>query len=267
MIGAAPVDPWASALALITDTKGWALDPTNSSLVFDDTARTVPATVTGQAAAIVSASSATGFLGQVTSTSFEPVWNGLSLFFDGTDDYVSNQAGYTSDIQSWMNNVSGLTLCMKFRLNAVGVINTLINLSTTANSTLSGFALVVTAANELNGFVRRTAGDGSTGSAVTSGLGLTTGVDYVATMTVDFANGPMNIRLNGASANSGTWPGTSPSLGNTTAANPLVHRIGRNLSNANPASAYIGRVVGLPYLATAGQITTLEAGVGATALL
>ncbi len=266
MGGGAP-DPWPATLALISSTKGWALDPTSAALQFDDSGRTVPATVTQQVAASVSAYSSTGFLGQVSATSFEPYWNGKSLQWDGIDDYLSNQAGYTSTILSWLNAVNAATFCVKFRVGSLAAVNTILNVSTNASATASMFMLNVTAAGEISLFMRRVSGDAAGVTFTTSGLNIQTNTDYVLTFTCDYVNGPVNLRINGASANSGTFPGTSPSLGSTAAADSLALRIGRTLSNTNPMNGYTGRMVGLPYLADAGQLATLEAGVGYSTLI
>ncbi len=262
-------DTWAAAIAaLATTTKDWALDPTKSNRVWDDSARTVPmGSPPAQIAAIDSDSNVSGYLAQNSSTSFEPVWNGRSLQYDGLDDYLSNQAGLTSTIQSWLNGVSACTFCTKFRVTSLAAVNTLLNHSTTASATASMFMLNTTVAGEIALFMRRVSGDAAGVTFTTSGLSLQINTDYLLTFTCDYVNGPVNLRINGASANSGTFPGTSPSLGSTTASDSLATRMGRTLSNTNPASAYVGRTVGLSYLASAGQITTLEAAVNYSSLI
>ncbi len=59
------VNPWNDTLALITNTKGWALDPTDATRLWDDSGRTILiGTPPLQIAAIDSDSNTSGFLGQ-----------------------------------------------------------------------------------------------------------------------------------------------------------------------------------------------------------
>jgi hypothetical protein len=260
--------PWADGLALITSSKGWALDPTDASLQWDDSARTTPGVVTQQIAATTSASAPAGFLGQNSAASFEPVWNGLSHRYDGIDDFFRNTiTAYESTILTWTQGVPGVAFCTKFRLFATGITHALLGVSANVSGSTTLASLNITAAGEISGLFRRLGADAAI-TLTTSGLGLTTGVDYILTLTIDYATGAVSLRINGAAVVSGGWPGTLTNPGATSEnlkANEF--RIGRNLAGTNPANLYMGRTLGLPYPPTAGQITTLETAVNTTALL
>ncbi|HOZ33762.1 MAG TPA: hypothetical protein PLM52_12860, partial [Tabrizicola sp.] len=106
------VDPdaaWTAALALITNTKGWALNPAALATLWDDSARTTPLTLAPAAlAAIDSVSDDAGYFGQTTGGN-EPVWTGLALDFTRTSSHylLTSTASLPSTIQSWLNAVPG----------------------------------------------------------------------------------------------------------------------------------------------------------------
>jgi hypothetical protein len=255
-------DPWADALALITDTKGWAFDANDASLIFDDTARTVPATASTQISAAVSASSTLGWTWQQDSAAFKPVWTGLSLDFDGLDDYLDADAADGSTITSMRDAVTGGTFCCKFRLSTIGSIQNLLSTSRWNSNAFGGLIIRATAANEISCFHRRVDGDVGV-TLATAGLGLLAATDYLLTVRMDHPTQAHNIRVGGVQVASG-----SAYLGATTNAGATQRvRIGRSISATEPLDGLISRAVWLPYYVDGDDLLTLEAGINASALV
>lgn len=260
--GAAP-DPWAEALALITSTKGWALDPADLSTLWDDSARTVPLTLAPAAlAAIDSVSNPSGYFGQPTGAN-EPSWTGTALSFTSASNHflLTSTASLPSTVQSWLNGVTGWTICMKIRPSGAAQ-KQLFQFSTDLVATNTLVGVTLTSAGTIVGTFRRVAADAAV-VTVASVTALVAGQDYVLTFRGDCANGPISLRINGVAEVSGGWPATMPSLGSTASADVLAARIGRSFANTFPYAGLIARVMALPYHATGADLTTLEAGVSA----
>ncbi|NJO55532.1 MAG: hypothetical protein HC834_03300 [Rhodospirillales bacterium] len=193
----------AQVEAILAGTTGFALDPSDLSTLFQDTAGTVPVTTAGQAVARINSKwGTTAYEFAQAAAANRPASSDLRSLAFAVDDLL--------DIGSnrFFSNEVGMTFTARVVVDTLAAAQGIINVSRGGSTTLSRWLMQVTSAGQLSQFCRR--GDGDPGNTASSAGGLiTAGVPFTVQGQVNFATDVARILLNGTEVATTAQGGTS----------------------------------------------------------
>jgi hypothetical protein len=244
---------------ILSGSGGFALDLSDTSLMWQDSAKAALVTTGGQSIGAVDSKWGASSYTFTAGSARRPIWNGSNAGdFDGTDDRFDG----TASALAFTNNKPAFFGCVRFYLDSFAAAFGVYGFAGSALSS-SRVVLICNADGSLNAQLRNV--DGGTLTSLTSATGVIVAAqDYIVTMDVDYA-GTRAIRVfvNGTQVISGTLTQTA---GNTSATDSNAVMIGRRLNIAEQINGKMGRMVFADKLFTSDEIATIEAWVGEGAL-
>jgi hypothetical protein len=242
----------AQVEALLAGTSGFAIDPTDASTMWLESTKVTQVSAAADPVGCIRTKwgNAQYDIIQATGAS-RPAWNGSNcLEGDGSDDQLQISSIPTIQNAPYAH--------MSFRFRCIS--------NPAASRWIVGFSAAATtqpravpyfgSSGEFAAQIERTAADATNTKASAASV-LSTGVDYLAAMAVDYAGtGVASARLNGADLTSGTWPsaitGTPANAENATSFFKLFAFTGIYFHGR------ITRGVFLPFQPSAGQLASIE---------
>ncbi len=251
-----PTDFAAEVQTLLAGTAGFALDPSDSTTLFQDTAAATPVTIaTDPIGRINSKYGTTAYQFIQGTAGFRPIWNGAgAMQCDGVDDRMDQAAAY-----SFTNNIPGFSCTNRLRFNSLAGFPW--GISTPTAAAVRVF-IGPGASGEIILYARRLDADAQ--NTFTSAAGkVGTVASHTISISIDYAGtGGIEVWVDGVSALTGTLANAP---GTTSATNPTRHRLGAG-SNSGQCNMNFGRQVILPRVFTAGERASMEGYVGAVTL-
>lgn len=248
----------AQVEAILFGTNGIALDPTDLSTLWQDSAKTVPVTT---AADPVGAFRTKWGLAQYdflqATGAARPAWNTNSILTDGVDDFLN------ADNLPVFQNTPAYWFCAKVQHVTVTSFGTSIYFSRNSGSGfrfhLQGYTAAPNGIYDLLG--KRLDADG-TGLARSAAGTLAYGVDALMVALADFTSGVLSLEKDGTVIATGAVT----TGGNSSNTASIRTRLGADGGPSTFGNCKIGRMVALPFIPSAGQITSLKAWVNEFAL-
>lgn len=262
--GPPPVDYEAEVEALLSGTAGWAFDPADPAIVFEDTGGTDPVEGVGTdtIARINSKFGTTVYNWQNGTVAQQYLWNGASMQGDGVDDLLSTAAW------TCMSGITGVTFTIRFLVDSfVGAtVQRMLFSCSTPTGTVGRFQLRASADGSILLALRRLDADATQSFSSSAGL-ISEGVAYTLQVTVNYLNGAVEFFLDGVSVFTGTYTGTDGVTG-VSATNSTRCRWGLNTSNTlnDYLDGKIGCAVMQLAVATAGERASAKGFVERNAL-
>ena len=241
--------------ALLAGTAGFAVDPSDTATMWQDTGTATPVTTAAHPIGHIQSKWGTTPRDFIQGTAgARPAWDGTAgMSFDGVDDCLSIAAS------SIFQNVPAVFASFSFICTSFAVTPKPLFFSTNATSaprlefSLTGFGRT---------FGRILDADAST--LIAGATALSTSTRYTITGQCNNAvDKAMQQWVNGASDATGTNGGTLGNTSNTAAARV---NIGAGNAGAQFLPGKIGRIVACPFIPSAGQRATIEAWIAETAL-
>lgn len=243
--------------AILSGRAGFALDPSDTSTMFQDTAGTVAVTTAADPVARINSkwgSAAKNF--QQPTAGQRPAWDGVAgLTLDGTDDHFWD----FSDL-AFFAGISDMMICAAIKPTNFSVQRLLYNIGSTSAGA-GRVALILPTTGGVNLFSRRNI---ETGTNTNSAAGvLSAGVKSVLTQRIKFVGSPVaNSREDGVQiANTDPFGVSAATGGNS---NRITY--GADLGPASYFLGSLGRSVWCAFDVTDAERLTIEAWVGETAL-
>lgn len=247
----------AQVEAILAGTTGFALDPSDTTTMHQDTARTVPvASASDPVGNIRSKWGTTTYDWSQATAASRPAWDGVAgLAFDGSDDRL--------DVFSDLSIAAGkddILVSLGAKVTSFVGTRALYNVGSTSLTT-GRFACFVPDTGAVQIFARRNTESGTFCNSAASAL--TAATKAVLTQKYKFTGSPtINSRKDGSQiANTDPFATSAVTGGNS-------GRIclGMDVNLVNPLLGSIGRFVYCPFAVTDPQRLTIEAWVGETAL-
>lgn len=255
--GAPPAPDYAAEVAaLLSSTIGFALDPSDVSTLFQDTAAATPvASASDPIGRINSKYGTTAYNFQNATGTLKPLWNGAGgMAFDGVDDRLDQGASYT-----YTAAIAGCVISQRIKVAALA--GNFFGISTNSG-TNARIQLGIGASGQVILSVRRLDTDGANTFTSANGI-IAINTNYTVTARIDYAGtGGIEVWVNGVSILTGTL--INPA-GNTSNTNQVRHRLGTG-QNSGPCNMTFGRYVFLPRLNAAGEIASMEGYVAGVTL-
>jgi hypothetical protein len=223
--GSPPVDYVAEVQSLITTHGGWATDPADTAIVFEDTTGLDPVDTAGvdTVARFDSKFGATLYSWQNGTVAQQYLWNGASFEVDGTDDLLQISAAWNG-----LASATGATLTFRDQVADLAT-NHMIFSCSKASGTLGRYQLRV---NTDGGFllaVART--DAVVAQNFTTSAGhVVANTPFTVQTTQNYLTGAIEIFFNGVSIFTGTLADVD-GINGVDATNSARCRIGLNTSN------------------------------------
>jgi hypothetical protein len=253
--GGPPIDYGALVQAALDGVAGFAFDPTDAAVLFQDTAGATPVTADGQGVARVNTKWGTVNPNwQQATVANRPVRTAGRLVFDGTTDMFDPVSSRT-----FATSMPAFFWCGRVRLSLVDAQRTLLLIST-SSSTVTRVGIDYLATGSLRLAVRRLNADAGTIAASDAGV-IAANTDYVVTVQMDYAGtGVLRVYVNGTQVATATHG----SVGNSDGSLSARARLGANLA-ATPAQYFagqMGRSVLAPKLMSDAERAAIETWVG-----
>ena len=240
------VDFAAAVQGLLAGGNGFAFDPTDIALLWQDSAKATPVSGVGQPiGAIDTKFGATTY----TLTEIDPsrgLWSGSSWEGDGVDDRLIG----AGSLLALLNNVPGVSFVGRVRFDTIDSQPALVSFST-VTGTNARFVVDVLSTGAIRLRVRRL--DADVENALSSAAGvIVAGNTYTIRAEVDYITGAASVWVNGSSVIATTITGTGA---NSEASNSARMRISLALSNtlSQFLDGRLGRFVMAPRVMTAGE--------------
>lgn len=242
--------------AILSGTTGFALDPSDTATMFQDTGETTPVTTIGNPVRrIKSKWGTTVYNFDAPSDAARPAWDGAAgLDFDGSDDFIRLLA---TDV---LRNKPAAFFCTHEKMDALNYYS--IHFSTDSGGN-QRFSCSINGAGSWAIGGRILDGDSTTFISSAAGV-IATGVEYVLSAQINYAVGKgVTGWKDGVSVISGTLGGTAGNTSNTASvtANFNGYNAGTVLKNGKT-----GRVVMLPSIPSDSDRSIIEAWVGELSL-
>lgn len=207
--GAAPPSLSEQVETMLAGTTGFALDPTDTATMWQDTARTTPVGTDSDPVGSIQTKWGTGspeYLAQGTAAA-RPAWaGGSSLLFDGTDDFLF---GSDASMAAMSQNANYVFAAARVKFTSLATDRPFIWLSANSGATIPRCWGRVTTAGRIDLLGRRNGADSTFTLSSATGL-VTTGTSYTIMFGWNFNAGTGEIWLDGTSVASGTIGGTGP---------------------------------------------------------
>lgn len=230
--GSAP-DYAAEVQAILSGTTGWAVDPSITSTIFQDTAGATPVTADGQSIGRIN--SLTGYGTTVfdwQDAALRPLWRTRSNEFDGVDDVISKATG------TYAQAMPAMSFTVRAIIDSLAASRAIFAFGTDATPN-TRYNLRVNSDGSVTVQGRRANADGLV--PVTSATGLvTTATPFTLQTVFDYAGtGNMEIFLNGSSIATGSLGGVAGNSENTDTA-----RVRWGLNPSNTLTDYMDGKIG-----------------------
>lgn len=243
--------------AILSGRAGFALDPSDTSTMFQDAAGTVPVTTTADPVGRINSkwgSAAKNF--QQPTAAQRPAWNGVAgLTLDGTDDHFWN----FSDL-AFFAGISDMMICTAIKPTNFSVQRVLYNIGSTS-AAAGRIALNLPTNASVSFYARRNIEAGTFANSAAAVL--SAGVKSVITQKAKYVGAPfMNSREDGVSIANVDPFGVS----SVTGGNSARITFGADLPPGSYIIGSIGRSVWCAFDVTDAERLTIEAWVGETVL-
>lgn len=232
----------------LSGTTGWALDPNDTTRLWQDSAKTTPVTTVADPVGAADTKYGTTVYTFLQATSARrPAWTGAAIDYDVVDDFLGEGATY-----SYSSSQTAKTVTVRVRVDALAAIQTVYVESTNSGATTTRYRIQILTTGAVQVFCRRA--DGDSGTTVTSSAGvITAGVAATIQVVHDFTTDAVTIYVGGTSVGTGTQGGTTGTASSAGAS--LRMRFGANLAATELLDGRIGRVVHMRAAASLGQRT------------
>lgn len=247
----------AEVEALLSGTTGFALDPTDPLTMWKESTKVTQVSAAADPVGCIRTKwgSAQYDILQATAGS-RPAWNGTNaLEGDGTDDQMQLDSVPT------MQNAPFGFMAWKFHcITNPGANRWILGFMSSA-TTQPRIVPYFGGAGEFSAQIERLTADATNTKASAASL-ITTGTDYLAAVSVDFAGtGVASLEIDGATVTSGTWPSAiTGAAGNAENATTFFKLFS---FSAIYFRGRIGRGVFLPFQPSAGQLASIEGWINA----
>jgi hypothetical protein len=224
---------------LLSGTAGFALDPTDTATMWQDSAKTTPVSANSQTVGNIDSKwGTTVYSFNQPTGSAAGLWNSSGYVdFDGVDDHLV--AALTT--YAFSSSLAGETITIRVRPTVISTAPVILNVSTSA-STTNRRLLQINADGSISLTSRRANAD--TPTTITSAAGvIVAGTAYTIQTRINFTTDTIEIIVNGTQVASGTQGGTTTTASDASASNRT--RIAANIAAA-PAlffDANLGRIV------------------------
>lgn len=247
----------AQVQAALAGKAGFYLDPTDLSVMWQDSLKTTPVIApTNPVYVLTSKYGATTYDSATTADASRPLYDGSALVYDGTDDRMLIQA------TAFGQNAPALAVVAYVKPAVITGTRAIVQISANT-STTNRFFLRTNADGSVTFIGRRLDADADTTVITAAGL-ITTGAAYVITAVVDYAGtGGVSIRINGIERATGTLAGTPANTSNTATNRVQFGAVGTGSSFQNGKE---GRMIPCAFLPSAGEITLFESLVSDVAI-
>lgn len=241
--------------AILAGRSGMYLDPTDLSVMWQDSLKTTPVSASSQPCYVLASKyGATAYEAAAVNDAGRPVFATSGLTYDGADDRLLVQA------TNFGRNAPASAV-VSYVKPATSKTESTVQISTNI-ATISRHYQGINADGSVRLVARRLDADADT--TITSATGLIVpGNAYVITSTLDYAGtGAMSIRINGVEVASGTLGGSPGNTSDTQASRVTLGAVG----SANYLNGKFGRAVLCSFLVTPAEIATMEALVSEVAI-
>lgn len=243
--------------AILSGTSGFALDPSDTSTMHQDTARTIPVvSASDPVGNIRSKWGTTTYDWQQATAAARPAWNGTAgLTFDGVDDHLLTFSDLT--IAAGKDDI---LISLGAKVTSFVGTRALYNIGSTT-LTAGRIACFVPDTGAVQVFARRNTESGTFCNS--AGSALTAATKAVLTQKYKFTGSPtINSRKDGTQiANTDPFGSSAVTGGNSGRIT-----LGLNVDLTNPLLGSIGRFVYCPFAVTDPQRLVIEAWIGETTL-
>lgn len=242
-------NPTAEVQALLAGTPGFAIDWSDTAVLWQDNTKLTPVTAAGQTIGAVDTKFGTTVYTLSEAGAALGVWQGTYWQGDGVDDRFIT--GVATPI---LNNVPAVTAFARVRLDTLTTSPCLIAFST-ATGTAPRFVIDILPTGEVRARVRRLDADAENTFPSAAGV-IVAGTAYTIRAEVDYAGtGACRVWVNGTLVINQTL---ANAVGNTSATNSVRHRHSLGLSNtlSQFVDGNFGRVVVAPKLLTGAETTS-----------
>jgi len=247
----------AQVEVILAGTTGYALDPTDTTTMFEDIAETLPANVTSDPVRrIKSKWGTTVYNFDAPSDAARPAWDGVGgLSFDGSDDRLSlastalaqNKPAIFVSTKVRFNAFTGGPYVMQYSTNVGADQRYSISMAVTGQWFLGGRTL-----------------DATPSSTFLGGTTLSTATNYVLSTEIDFAGtSAMRGWKDGSLEINGTIGGVPSNTSDTAS---VTANLGAYNAGTLLLSGKIGREVMCPFIPTAPQRAIIEAWINEATL-
>lgn len=238
--------------AILAGTLGFAIDATDRSTLFQDTAGTIPATTNGDPVARINTKWGTTAHNFTNATpAQQPAVSADGVLADGVDDILIGSAS----LLSVTNNIPGIFCTYHYKHVAFGGTRYMLSFSTEATNAVraSFYTGVGVAATQGRRLTADALTNVSTASLITAGVFATVSgqLDYAGT-------GEIYARVDGSAPATATIAGTP---GNTGAVNSARVRLFASLGASAYINAHLHRLVCIPRIVSNVERAILEAWV------
>jgi hypothetical protein len=244
--------------AILTGTNGFALDTSDISTLFQDTAAATPVTAINDPVGRINSKWGLVSRNFVQGTAgFRPAWTGGSLDYDGTDDALG-----TSAASPIFQNAPAAFITARCVTDNIAQ-RTIMMFSTNAANN-HRFSATLDASNVLYMSGRRLDADAEVNAVSGAAGAVTINVPFTFSWEADYAGTrAFNGYLNGSPYTTGTLFATAGNTSNTTSASVTIGTYTTGIARWRDK---IGRMVICPFLPTSGQRAVFEAWVAEVAL-
>lgn len=255
--GGSPPDYEALVEAALSGKLGVYYDPTDASVLWQDTGATVAVTTPADPVRLMQSKfGTTAFNLSPNSDAERPAWDTTSLTYDGTDDRLFILS------TSFGQNAPALCITAYVKPTSLAFKRTVVQISADATSSYRLTAWVNTDGSVE---VRSKRLDADVGVTVTTAAGLVTvGNAAIITAVMDAAGtGGISVRVNGAEVATGSLGGVAGNTSNTVTSRV---KIGARGAGTERMAGEIGRVILTAFLPTPTEIGYFEALVSEVAI-
>lgn len=231
----AAVDYAALVSARLAGTKGFAMDPSDLTLLWKD-ARVTPVSAHADPIGAWRSKYGTTVYDFIQSTAGnQPASSNLRSLAVATDDFLVNDG-----TQNFFNALNGVSVTLRAQLDSLTGTQVIFSSSRSDNGASQRFEMRANADGSLVGYARRSNGGGV---GVTSAAGLVSaGVPFTMQFQVDYdVTDAMRLLLGGTVVATGAMDGVAGAP--LSAASPLNSNWGRGVAVVNYMTGLIGRAV------------------------